>query len=46
MERPSTLLIPIGIAAALVGLIPIPGTGFAFALLLVIAGVALRSLGH
>lgn len=46
MERPSTLLIPIGIVAGLVGLIPIPGTGFAFALVLVLAGVVLRSLGY
>ena len=46
MVRPSTLLIPIGIVAAIVGLIPLPGTGFAFALVLIIAGVVLRALDY
>jgi hypothetical protein len=46
MVRPSTVVIPIGVIAGVVGLIPIPGAAFVFALLLVAAGVACRSLGY
>ena len=46
MVRASTVVIPIGIAAGIAGLIPIPGVAFVFALLVVVAGVVLRSLGY
>ncbi len=46
MTESSTLVVLIGIVGMLVGLIPIPGTGLVYGLLLVTAGVVLRWLGH
>lgn len=46
MVRASTVAIPIGIAAGVAGLIPIPGVAFLFALVVVIVGVVGRWLGY
>lgn len=42
----STVLLPVGIVGLAFGLLPLPGTGALFAVLVLLAGVALRLLGY
>ncbi len=46
MVNVSTVLLPVGVVALAFGLIPIPGTGAIFAVLVLLTGASLRLLGY
>lgn len=46
MVNVSTVLLPVGVVGLAFGLIPLPGTGAVFAILVLLVGIALRLLGY
>lgn len=46
MVNVSTVLVVVGIVGLLFGIVPLPGTGFLFGLLVVLAGLAAWKAGY
>ncbi|MCH7661499.1 MAG: hypothetical protein IH933_13275 [Euryarchaeota archaeon] len=46
MVNASTLLVSVGVVGLLFGIIPLPGTGLLFAVLVILAGVSAWLMGY
>ncbi|MCL7416517.1 MAG: hypothetical protein M8354_01585 [Halalkalicoccus sp.] len=46
MVNASSVLVPVGIVGVLFGIVPLPGTGLLYGLLVTLAGVAAWKTGH
>ncbi|KYH27757.1 hypothetical protein HAPAU_04250 [Halalkalicoccus paucihalophilus] len=46
MVNASSVLVPVGIVGVLFGIVPLPGTGLLYGLLVTLAGVVAWKTGH